>query len=491
MPGRFNFQSPGAAATDELTRVLAERETKRRQDFLDSLTLKRENRNDEIQHENLKLSQESRAAVNDERAQKEATSVAGLLQPDQQISAATVGLLDKGHLNDLHRVSNGRVSEAALNMPQVNAQVSADISPDQMTAMDSAMTGKVGDIQARQTQGSDALAPGLLQFTGTAAQQDAKKQKDQQAVLGSKLKGVTDRKEATRIVAESGVPYAQIDDVVNAFMGKQGSSTPVKVVYRNAKGENVEKYVSPEDALTMGEMHSPTPSSVVVNTGKQEDLAKQGKTIGDAILAGKMLMDPEGLTRQGVYAAVVPYLLEHGADVGKLRLQAIAAKENTKHLNNNQQQRVRQDIDVIDRSLDMVDTLADKWNAPMWGPLSRITLNQAKDGTFGAEAKTAANQLSAQVQEVRARLASVYQNGGAPTQEAQKRADSQIAEWMDAPTMHDMTKLARFNTNIQKSAMLDTGPVVGGGADNAPSNDTKSTETPEARIARLRKAAGL
>src|SRR5581483_9940795 len=126
------------------------------------------------------------------------------------------------------------------------------------------------------------------------------------------------------------------------------TKNPVKVAYRDPKtGKNVERWVSADEAMALGPMESPMPASVIVNTGKTEKTNKLVQTLGDSILSGKALLDPEGLSRQGVYADVAGYVLEHGGDLNKLRLDAIAAKENVKHANDSQQLRIRQDIDVI------------------------------------------------------------------------------------------------------------------------------------------------
>lgn len=98
---RFEFHSPGAAASNELTRILAEREAQKRQEFLDSITLKRENRNDEIQRESLKSIQDQRASINEQRQQTMATGLVPFLKPGQRLDADTSGTLKQGNLGIL------------------------------------------------------------------------------------------------------------------------------------------------------------------------------------------------------------------------------------------------------------------------------------------------------------------------------------------------------------------------------------------------------
>lgn len=173
---RFAFASPGAAAVDELTRVLAERETKRRQDFLDSLALKRENRNDEIQRLNADSLKANRQAIDEERSQRMATGVAGLLRPGQVVDDATADTLKQGNLGILVQRSKGQEPEAALNMPKVTADIQGELSPEQMAQMDSALTGSVKDIASRPTKAG--VAPGIQQFAGTPEQVHTQKQQE-------------------------------------------------------------------------------------------------------------------------------------------------------------------------------------------------------------------------------------------------------------------------------------------------------------------------
>lgn len=145
--GRFNFVSPGAAMVEELSRTLAEREAKRRQDFLDALTLRREDRNDEIQRAQADSLTAQRDAMNDVRRQTMAKGVVGMMKPGQTVDKDTSKILREGGLGVLIRQG----------------------APKQGAALDpSALGPNEGDELYSVTPGQD-------EFTGTPDQLEAQK----------------------------------------------------------------------------------------------------------------------------------------------------------------------------------------------------------------------------------------------------------------------------------------------------------------------------
>lgn len=103
MAGRFDFVNPGASAVDALTQLMVEREAKRRQDFLDSIALRRENRADELQRDEMESRKKSREVADQGRQQDQAAKLAALMQPGQEVDDATAGILNKGNLGILIR----------------------------------------------------------------------------------------------------------------------------------------------------------------------------------------------------------------------------------------------------------------------------------------------------------------------------------------------------------------------------------------------------
>lgn len=98
---RYNFSSPGSAAVDELTRVMAEQEAKKRQAMLDEIMQRREARTDEIQRSQLESVNEGREAANEQRRQGMAVGLAGLMRPGQRVDAETTDRLAQGGLGIL------------------------------------------------------------------------------------------------------------------------------------------------------------------------------------------------------------------------------------------------------------------------------------------------------------------------------------------------------------------------------------------------------
>lgn len=452
MPG-YNVQSGAAAFSDTLESLMEKREQAKRQATLDSLALQRENRLEQADLEHQQDVKQTRLDHAQEVADK---------AHDRKASDAEkrVQMMVPGDIADKELMDNLK----SLNMDEQFFPKPKESMPG-IAAVPLGVTGSPETPPAQAgIQQSSAVA--VRPYIGNRIDREAIAKQQKVTALGKSLEGVTDRQQAMAIALQSGLPVSEADAAVNTVMGpKVATPAKVKVSYLEPKtGKNMEKWVSQAEAEAMGPVESPRPASVTINTGKEAKNAEQANKAADKIMSGEMLLDPEGLTRQGTYKDIQMALIDKGANLEKLRETAIATKQAVRNLNGQQQQRIRQDIAVIDKSLDKVDSLGDEWNAPLWGPFSRIKLAQAKEGVFGADAKRVANQLDAQVSEVRARLASVYQNGGAPTQESQRRADTQLAEWLDAPTLHEMTKLARYNTNLQKTAMDETPPVTTGEA---------------------------
>lgn len=489
MPSRFAQVSPGAAATEELVRVLAERDAKRRQDFLDSLTLKRANRDDELQRESLKSLQDQRASVNEQRDQTMATGVAGLLKPHQKIDEATDSTLTKGNLGILVQRKQDPLHEA--------------LGPGVQDTM--APNGQLGSQQA---------APVVTdrEFAGTPAQN--KQIEDQQRLqgLGEALKGVTSRQEATRIAIEHGVPPAQVDDVVNGFIGKAPvlPDSAKEMEYRNGltpeQRAEYDKYQT-EDA----NRKKPT-----INIGGLSGMynATNPKDIAEGIRAGEMPPDIQQYGRP-VQGAIATELRKKDPVTGKsfdlASAQRIwnAQKRMSTTMNGDRQVRLEQSFDSGLSMLDEIDRLSSQWAGLGLGILSRANLESAVQGLYGVKAQTAAVQLNGQIGQLTSDIATIEQGGLTPTEESRKVADKSMQSWWGDSTIQSMTEQARRNIRIRQNAhnsvaanpvapgnTQDQGglpprlPLDGSGGSGQPGS-SGSTETPEQRAARLRKAAGL
>lgn len=210
---RFQFVNPGASAVDELMKVLAERQTQRQQEFMNQLAQQREARDAKIQQAQLDSIDEQRKAGIEQKAVEDATHVTSMLKPGQNIDESTAGTLSKGKLGVLVKATP-KFGEQSAAMP----------------------AGPVGDALA--ATGQHAVAPTMSvdrTFTGTPQQNADLEQKKKAQELAQKLSGVKDRQQAAQMVIAAGVPMAQVDDVLNAYMGKEAPKPTSAQEYEYAK----------------------------------------------------------------------------------------------------------------------------------------------------------------------------------------------------------------------------------------------------------------
>jgi hypothetical protein len=343
-----------------------------------------------------------------------------------------------------------------------------------------------------------------------AQQEQFQRQRD----LAKNLKGTTDRQEASRMAIEAGVPYEKVDDVINAFMGREVKKTftpepAYQVVGKD--GQPLPGVVSISEGLGYLDgkplpagtklVRVPTPkdplSQALAQIKLDEARNKQG--MGAAILQGikdgSIPPDSTGLTRQGVWADVLlAASKDKDPDFNLVKAQRDwkAVLRNVSSLNAPAQVKLRQSIDKTTHSLDRVQELADQWNSIGIGPLSRANLTAALQGYKGQNAQALATQLEGQITDTTFELANVYQGGGTPTDQAKALAAKNLAAWWARGTMDKMIQQARTNLGYQQTAMDHI--MVGGnqpGEENryAPKPAEEKKETPDERMKRLLKRA--
>jgi hypothetical protein len=187
----YDFASPGAAAVDEMTAGLLEREKLKRQAMLDELQrqqvesqIKDREANRRIQEENVAGQREAREALADERKQKQIAGVTSLLSPGQDISGTEAASVLPGYLQ---RTEGG----ATLPSKQIS-DAGVKESPSQ----------------------SDASVPTRQVFMGTPQQIGMKNLADKmrQATEGGKP---MNRDQITQAVIDTGVPLAEAGKVVD------------------------------------------------------------------------------------------------------------------------------------------------------------------------------------------------------------------------------------------------------------------------------------
>lgn len=177
---------------------------------------------------------------------------------------------------------------------------------------------------------------------------------------------------------------------------------------------------------------------------------------------GTIPPDPEGLTRQGLYADVVGQLQKEGVNFSTLRQNYLAQKRLIQ--TENSPQGVRLDIAVRSglAMYDKVDAISSQWDGLGLGALSRANLKLASEGYKGPAAQKLAVELNGQIAQLTSDVATVEQNGLTPTNEARKVAEESMKSWWGDGTIKAMTAQGRANLRIRDTARKETAPLVPG-----------------------------
>lgn len=171
--------------------------------------------------------------------------------------------------------------------------------------------------------------------------------------------------------------------------------------------------------------------------GDAEDIAQ-------AIIRGEQPPDLTAMYRLG--GPVRAALGRAKYDLTKAQEDWTATKKYLQTLNGAQQVRLRQAVDFTKESLNSVRALAEQWNAPTFGPLSKARLVLAKSGSLGQPAKELATKIDAQIADVVSELATVYKGGNSSTDESLKLAAKNLSSEWDAKTM--LANLAQIDQNL-------------------------------------------
>lgn len=188
------------------------------------------------------------------------------------------------------------------------------------------------------------------------------------------------------------------------------------------------------------------------------------KAIGDAIMRGDREPETASLGRP-IGAAVDSYLATKGYNKAQAVTDWKATQRHIATMNGSQQLRLNQSINALPEMLDSVDALAAKWNGGRFAILNSANLALAKNGVYGPEAASIANQLTSQIADVTADLGNVYMGGNSPTDHALSLAGQSLKGEWDAKVLKDMVALARKNVTIRKNSIANTG-VAGASAGN-------------------------
>ncbi len=220
---------------------------------------------------------------------------------------------------------------------------------------------------------------------------------------------------------------------------------------------------------------------IALQTAQQNLSDKQKRNanvaaISEGMKNGTIPPDPEGLSRQGIYADVVGQMAKDGVNFEELRKNWLATKRLTVTENSPQSNR----LDIAVRSglkmYDAVDALSSQWEGMGLGPLSRANLKLATEGAKGPEAAKLAIQLNGQIAQLTSDVATVEQNGMTPTQESRDVAAQSMQSWWGNQTIKAMTAQGRANMKIREAARNESTPLAPG--QTSPSTTPPSTTTP-------------
>lgn len=178
------------------------------------------------------------------------------------------------------------------------------------------------------------------------------------------------------------------------------------------------------------------------------------------------------------YVAIMAEAHRQGYDLATAATDWTVTQKHFQTLNGAQQTRIRQAVDTAYHSLDIIDTLADKWKGGKFPALNKITLTAAKQGAMGKEAQSIATQLDAQISDLTSELANVYMGGNSPTDHAMTLAAKNLSANWSNEVLRDMTKLARTNLQMRQNAIKNVG-AIGTSENNpyGPKTDAGSTQS--------------
>ena len=198
-------------------------------------------------------------------------------------------------------------------------------------------------------------------------------------------------------------------------------------------------------------------ASVVVQTGTGQ---ADAEAIAQSIISGDQPPDLKGLYRMG--PAVRASLARKGYDLRGAQSDWNATQKWIATANGQQQTRMRQAIDSVYHSLDVIEELANQWKGGKFPLLNRGKLNAALQGALGPEAQAIATKLNAQISDVTSELANVYMGGNSPTDHALDLAKRNLSsDWTESQLLAALN-LARRNLQIRQNSMTNTQPVTPG-----------------------------
>lgn len=226
--------------------------------------------------------------------------------------------------------------------------------------------------------------------------------------------------------------------------------------YAAAKGKTADSLTTAdiEDARKRYQQADDRPR-ITVNTGNASDVKEVVAGMKDGTLPPQL---PGRASKE--YSAIMAEAHRQHYNLAEAASDWTATQKHLATLNGAQQTRLRQAIGTATDSLDVIQSLADKWKGGRFPVLNKANLAAAKNGVYGKDAASIATQLEGQITDVTAELANVYMGGNSPTDHALKLAEKNLrADW-DLKVLTDMIGLARTNLNIRSNSILHSGAIT-------------------------------
>jgi len=258
------------------------------------------------------------------------------------------------------------------------------------------------------------------------------------------------------IPAQPGVPGSQ--EVVLARGEPKESTVNIGsfedyVLRWAAQNNRNPKTITTKDIDKLRETYRLDQRPIVVNPQQ----ASNAEAIADAIISGDQPPDLKGMYRYGPEVRAI--LAKKGYNLTTASIDWQAAQKHFATLNGAQQTRLRQAVDTAIHSLDVIDDLSAKWKGGRFPLLNRANLALAKNGIYGAEVQSVAQQLEAQISDLTSELGNAYMGGNSPTDHALQLAAKNLSADWSQQVLKDMTNLARTNLQIRQNAIQNIGAI--------------------------------
>lgn len=300
-----------------------------------------------------------------------------------------------------------------------------------------------------QQQEALAMAQGLgvskrLAADGITPEAVASMTPEQRQKLLLRVPGLT-----PNAILQAMTPKAQQSSSVNA-----GSFEDYVLRYAREKGKTPEQVTTQEitQLRKTYQQADDRPPTVNVNTGDKSDIVEAVKGMKEGTIPPQL---PGRASKE--YIAMMAEARRQGFDLAGAATDWVATQKHIASLNGAQQLRLNQAIGQLPELLDSVDALASKWKAGRFPILNKANMAAAKNGVYGRDAASIANQLDAQIADVTADLGAVYMGGNSPTDHALDLSAKALNSNWDEKVLHEMVALARKNVQTRKNSMNSTG----------------------------------